>query len=178
MKFQGITGNFAEAGVDALAVAMFKGEKIAARELKELDKLTSGLLTNLIKAEEFKGEPGETALIRFLPRGAVKASRLLLVGVGDKADYKMHVVASLAGTATRFLRKRNLKSFALLPRAEGSASDIVQNAVQGAITSQIEQDKNKTKNKKDGTNKTHEITRKMSINLVLFRVVSWFHLFY
>ncbi len=147
MKFQGITGNFTEAGVDALAVAMFKGEKVTSNELKELDKLTGGIVTNLLKAEEFKGEPGETALIRFVAKGAVKASRLLLVGVGERSDYKTHIVSNLAGTATRFLRKRNIKSFALLPRAEGTAADITQNAVQGVITSQFELDKYKTKDR-------------------------------
>ena len=36
MKFQGITGNFTEANVEALAVAVFKGEKASSGELKEL----------------------------------------------------------------------------------------------------------------------------------------------
>ena len=34
MKFQGISGNFTEANVDALAVAVFKGEKAAVGVLK------------------------------------------------------------------------------------------------------------------------------------------------
>src|SRR5476649_1732252 len=102
MKFQGITGNFAEANVEALAVAVFKGEKAASNELKDLDKLTGGLVAEVMKAEEFKGDAGQTALLRFAPKGAVKASRLLLVGVGDKSDYKTHAVAALAGTATRY----------------------------------------------------------------------------
>lgn len=147
MKFQGITGNFAEANVEALAVAVFKGEKGTSGVLKDLDKLTGGLIAEVIKSEEFNGEGGQMALIRFVARGAVKAGRLLLVGVGDKAEYKTHSVAALAGTATRFLRKRNVKSFALLPRSSSDAADVVQNAVQGAITSQFELDKYKTKDK-------------------------------
>ena len=149
MKFQGITGNFAEASVEALAVAVFKGEKAASSSLKDLDKLTGGLIAEVMKAEEFKGESGQTALLRFAPKGSVKASRLLLVGVGDKADFKSHSVADLAGTATRYLRKRNVKSFALLPRSEADAAETAQNAVQGFITSQFELDKYKTKDKND-----------------------------
>ncbi len=83
MKFQGITGNFAEAGVEALVVAVFKGEKAASNALKDLDKLTGGLIAEVMKAEEFKGEAGQTALLRFTPKGGVQASRLLLVGVGE-----------------------------------------------------------------------------------------------
>ncbi len=151
MKFQGITGNFAEANVEALAVAVFKGEKAASNELKDLDKLTGGLVAEVMKAEEFKGDAGQTALLRFAPKGSVKASRLLLVGVGDKADYKTHSVAALAGTATRYLRKRNVKGFAILPRSEASAVEAAQNAVQGFITSQFELDKYKTKDKNNKT---------------------------
>src|SRR5258708_11152720 len=127
MKFQGIAGNFAEANVDALAVAVFKGEKVTSGVLKDLDKLTGGLISAVVKAEEFKGDAGEVALLRFVAKGNVKASRLLLVGVGEKKDYKTHSVARLSGTATRFLRKRNIKSFALLPRGDGSAADAAQN---------------------------------------------------
>ena len=147
MKFQGITGNFAEATAEALAVAVFKGEKAASNALKDLDKLTGGLIAEVMKAEEFKGDAGQTALLRFAPKGNVKASRLLLVGVGDKADYKPYSVAALSGTATRYLRKRNVKSFALLPRSGASAAETAQNAVQGFITSQFELDKYKTKDK-------------------------------
>ena len=149
MKFQGITGNFTEANVEALAVAVFKGEKAASTVLKDLDKLAGGLIAEVMRAEEFKGDAGQTTLLRFAPKGKVKASRLLLVGVGDKADYKAHGVATVAGTATRYLRKRNVKSFALLPRSTASAVEAAQNAVQGFITSQFELDKYKTKDKND-----------------------------
>ena len=149
MKFQGITGKFAEANVDALAVAIFKGEKVTSGELKDLDKLTGGLISAVIKAEEFKGDSGETAFLRFAAQGSIKATRLLLVGVGDKKDYKPHSVACLAGTATRFLRKRSIKSFALLPRSDADAVGTAQNAVQGVITSQFELDKYKTKDKNE-----------------------------
>ena len=151
MKFQGISGNFTEANVDALAVAVFKGEKAASGVLKDLDKLTGGLVTSVIKSEEFKGESGQTVLLRFVAGGKVKASRLLLVGVGDKAEYKASSVAVVSGTATRFLRKRNIKSFALLARSGASATDVAQQAVCCFITSQFELDKYKTKDKQDKT---------------------------
>ncbi|MEO7538699.1 MAG: leucyl aminopeptidase [Pyrinomonadaceae bacterium] len=151
MKFQGITGNFTEANAEALAVAVFKGDKTGSGILKDLDKLTGGLVTAVIKAEEFKGDVGETALLRFTASGNVKASRVLLVGVGEKADYKTYSIARLAGTAARFLRKRNIKSVALLPRGSAKASDVAENAVQGFITSQFELDKYKTRDKNESS---------------------------
>jgi leucyl aminopeptidase len=149
MKVQGISSNFTEANVDALAVAVFKGEKATAGVLKDLDKVCGGLIATVFKNEEFKGDKGETALIRFVPKGTVKASRLLLVGVGDQKDYGSADIAGVSGTATRFLRARNIKTFALLPRSEASAVEVAQNAAQGFITSQFELDKYKTKDKND-----------------------------
>jgi leucyl aminopeptidase len=147
MKFQGITGNFAEANADALAVPVFKGESPASGILKELDQLTGGLIAGLFKSEDFKGESGQEAFLRFGARSRGKAGGLLLLGVGEEKDYKPHSVAVLSGAATRFFRKRNIKSFALLPRGSASAVETAQNAAQGAITSQFELDKYKTKDK-------------------------------
>ncbi|MDM7921227.1 MAG: M17 family peptidase N-terminal domain-containing protein, partial [Pyrinomonadaceae bacterium] len=102
MEFQGLTGNFTEANVEALAIAVFKGEKPSAADLKELDKLTGGQITSTLKSEEIKGDAGDVAMLRFTPKGSVKASRLLLVGVGDQKDYKVSGVGVAAGTAARY----------------------------------------------------------------------------
>lgn len=151
MKSQAITGNFLDARVDALAVAVFKDEKASDGILKELDDLTGGIVASVIKTEEFKGDVNETALIRFNASGKNKASRLLLIGVGDRDDYKISSVANVAGTATRYFRKRNLKNFALLPRATAEAFEVAKLSAQGVVTSQFELDKYRTQDKNTKT---------------------------
>ncbi len=147
MESQSITSNFSEANVDAIAVVMYKGEKPASGILKELDQLSGGHIGSVVGSEEFKGECGDLVLLRLNPKGKVKASRLLLVGVGERGDYKNAGVADASGAATRCLRKCNVKTFAFIPRGDGNAVDTAQNSVQGAITSQFELDKYKTKDK-------------------------------
>ncbi|MGI8468099.1 MAG: leucyl aminopeptidase [Pyrinomonadaceae bacterium] len=147
MKYQAITENYTEANVEAIAVAVFKDEKASSGFLKELDDLTGGLVASVIKTEEFKGETGSVELLRIAPKGKVKASRILLVGVGEKSDYKLPDVAILAGTAARALRKKNIKSFALVPRSDENAGDVAACAAQGVVTSQFELDKYKTADK-------------------------------
>ncbi len=150
MKSQAITGKYQEANVEAIAVAVFKDEKATGGFLKDLDKLTGGLVASVIKSEEFTGKEAETALLHVAPKGKVKASRILLVGIGEKTDYKTAGVAILAGTAARFLRKLNVKSFALVPRFDtGEAREIAAQAMQGVVTSLFELDKYKTKDKND-----------------------------
>ncbi|MBX7170687.1 MAG: leucyl aminopeptidase [Pyrinomonadaceae bacterium] len=148
MKSQAITGNFQEANVDAIAVAVFKDEKTTAPFLKELDKTTGGLIAGIFKDEDFKGDAGETALVRFAA-GKGKPSRVLLIGVGKKEDYKVPAVGVLAGTAVRFLLKRNITSFVLVPRSEADAGEVAQVAMQSVITSQYGVDKYKTKDKNE-----------------------------
>ncbi|MBX3292439.1 MAG: leucyl aminopeptidase [Acidobacteria bacterium] len=147
MKITGISSGFSEANAEALVAAVYKDEKASSADLKALDKLTGGLVADLFANEDFKGKSGDTALIRFTPKGGMKASRLLLVGVGEKKDYKVPAVATLSGTATRFLRKRGIKSFALDARISGDAVTVSQYAAQGMITSQFELDKYKTKDR-------------------------------
>jgi leucyl aminopeptidase len=147
MESQGLTGKFTGANTEALAVVFFKGEEPSSPEIKELDELTGGQISSAIKSEEIKGDNDETSLFRFKPGGKGKAGLLLLVGVGSKEDYDAAAVAVASGAATRFLRKCNVKTFAFLPRFNGSAVEAAQNSVQGAITSQFELDKYKTKDK-------------------------------
>ena len=151
MRTLGITGNFAEANVEALAVAVFKNEKPTSGILKDLDRVTGGILAATLKAREFKGDSGETALIRFAKKGKIKASRLLLVGMGDREEYGPASVSIVSGTAARFFRQRSIKSFALMPRCDGYSVEIAQNATQGVITSLFELDKYKTQEKNDKT---------------------------
>jgi leucyl aminopeptidase len=149
MKSQAITGNYQEANVDAIAVAVFKDERATGGFLKDLDKLTGGLIASVIKSEEFSGKEGEIVLLHVAPKGRVKASRILLVGVGEKTDYQAPQVAILAGTAARYLRKLNAKSFALVPRSDTEARETAAQAMQGVITGQFELDKYKTQDKNE-----------------------------
>ena len=149
MKSLAVTGNYQEASVDALVVAVFKDEKSSGGFLKDLDKTIGGIIASVIKDEEFKGEAGETALIRFAAKGKVKASRVLLVGVGDKAEYKLPQVGILAGTATRALLKSNIRSFVLVPRSDADSVDVAAVAMQSVITAQYTVDKYKTSGKNE-----------------------------
>jgi len=144
MKSLAITGNFPEANVEALAVVVFKGEQATSNGLKELDSVSGGLLSSIIGSEEFKGESGETVLIRFAPKGKVRASRLLLIGGGEMSECQAHHVGIAAGTALRAFNKQKIKSLALSPRTSLDAAAVAQAAIQGAICSTFELDKYKS----------------------------------
>ncbi|HVG29223.1 MAG TPA: leucyl aminopeptidase [Pyrinomonadaceae bacterium] len=153
MDIQTSNGRAGDADVQALAVAVFKDEKADEGVLRELDAAAGGLLKSVIESEELKGKEGETVYLHLGEgREGLKARRLLLVGVGERAAYGLSQVSQFAGTVARALRARNAKTVGLVARApreteEGAASA----AVEGALIGLFEPDKYRTAEKEERT---------------------------
>jgi leucyl aminopeptidase len=147
MNIEGTSGPYQEVDAHALAVAVFKDEKADDGFLKELNAASGGVVKSVLDSEEIKGKEGETAYLNLPSPGGLKAQRLLLIGVGDKAEYNAARVSEFAGTAARFLRGRNVKSIAVVPRLEGDPELIVACVVEGAIIGLFEIDKYRTSDK-------------------------------
>lgn len=144
MEVEASVGPVTELDVQALAVAVYKDEKPDEGFLKNLDDISDGLIKSAIDSEEFSGKEGETAYFHLLSNNKLKAKRLLLVGVGDRADYGSPQVSQMAGTATRTLRSKNVKTLAVVPRLDGKLSEIGSAAVQGAFIAVFDPDKYRT----------------------------------
>ncbi|HEY0378837.1 MAG TPA: leucyl aminopeptidase [Pyrinomonadaceae bacterium] len=151
MEVQTSAGRYGEQDVQALAVAVFKGEKADDGILKELDEGSGGVVRSVIESEELKGKEGETVYVHLAQGGQLRARRLLLVGVGERGDYKSAQVSQMAGTAARFLRGKNAKTVALVTRAEGDAEAGAAAAAEGAIMGLFETDKYRTVDKEERT---------------------------
>lgn len=145
MNFKAISGNYSEAAVQAIVAPIFKDEKADSGVISELNELCGGQISAALESEEFKGKEGETL---YLPANG-NAKRVLLVGVGDQAEYKAPNVGVLAGTAARFLRAKSVKSFAVLTRSAGDAVNSAAAASQGVVTSLFELDKYRTSDKEE-----------------------------
>jgi leucyl aminopeptidase len=149
MEASGNTGRFMEADAEALAVAVFKDEKADEGFLKELDAATGGVIKSVIEADELKGKEGETVYVHLSGDNGIKARRLLLIGVGERENFGTAQVSQLGGAAVRFLRGKNVKTVALMPRSEGDAESVVASAVEGAIMGLFETDKYRTVEKEE-----------------------------
>src|ERR1041384_226171 len=150
MEIQTSTGNFKDADVQALAVAVFKDEKTDAGWVQGLDAATGGLVKSVIEGGELKGKEGETVYVHLGAQGGVKAQRLLLVGAGERDAYNLAQLAQTAGTAVRALRARNVKSVGLLLRGgEGEDERAAAVAVEGVLMGLFELDKYRTIEKEE-----------------------------
>jgi leucyl aminopeptidase len=150
MKVTGSSGSCLQADAQALAVPVFKGEKVEDGFLKNLDTAVGGLISAVIEAEEFEGKEAETAYFHIAGDG-LAARRLLLIGAGKREEYKAAQISKMAGTAARFLRSKNIKSLAISSRSEGDVTKTASLVVEGVVMGLFEPDKYRTKEKEKRT---------------------------
>jgi leucyl aminopeptidase len=147
MQIESTNGSYREIDVQAVAIAIFKDEKADDGFLKELDSVTGGVIKSVLESEELKGKEGETVYLHLVGNGEIKAQRLLLVGVGERAEYTPAQVSQMAGTAVRALRGKSVKSLAVVPRFEGDPEEIASVVVEGSLMSLFDPDKYRTTDK-------------------------------
>jgi leucyl aminopeptidase len=146
MDVKATTQSLEEIDVQALVVPVFKDEKPAAGLLKKLDSAVGGLIASVIETEEFTGKEAETAYFHLSGNG-LKARRLLLIGCGERKDYKARQISEMAGSAARFLRSKSVKSITIVPRTKANPEKTAQTVIEGAIMGLFEPDKYRTKDK-------------------------------
>jgi leucyl aminopeptidase len=146
MDVIGNTKSLTDIDAQALAVAVFKGEKADGGVLKILNAAIGGSIAEAINSEEFTGKENETAYFH-VNGGKLKFKRVLLVGCGERDSYKPAQVTQMAGSATRFLRSKSVQNIAIAPRSDDGAERVAQTVVVGAIMGLFEPDKYRTKDK-------------------------------
>jgi leucyl aminopeptidase len=153
MQVEASAKKYQEEDVQAIALAVFKDERADEGVLKELDEATGGVIKSVIESEELNGKEGDTVYVHLATGGTsnIRARRLLLIGVGERAEYGAPQVSQMAGAAVRFLRNKNIKTAAILPRAEGAGENMVAAAAEGAVMGLFEPDKYRTVDKEERT---------------------------
>ena len=147
MQIESTNGSYQDVDVQALAIAVFKDEKADEGFLKDLDSITGGVIKSVIDSEELKGKEGETVYVHLNGNTHIKAQRLLLVGVGERSEYKPALASQMAGTAVRELRGKNAKSVAIAPRLDGSPEEVGSAVVEGSFLAIFDPDKYRTVDK-------------------------------
>jgi leucyl aminopeptidase len=124
-------------------------------ELQTSDRAIRQVAEDLIAAKEVTGKASETVLLHRPP--GLKAKRLLFVGGGKAKHFAPPELRKLAGSAVRFLKGKNIKSFALLapekaaakatrnhpdagPLAPGAMAEAVSAIVEGACVADFDPD--------------------------------------
>lgn len=123
MKIVVRTERIEDIKTDAIAIGLFEKEGI--ERYKGLDKAADGLISNLIKRNEFTGKADES-LFLVAPAG-LKAKRMLLLGLGVKEKFTIDKLRQTSAKAGQEMRNRGIKNFTMnipsptpLPQGEGA----------------------------------------------------------
>src|SRR5258708_17004708 len=136
---------FAQLEADALVTYIFEDSDPIQGRVSEIDAVTGGLLKKIASSGESTGKTLEFTLIH-APVG-LKATRLLLVGAGKRAQFSGATLRKVAGAALRYLKSRSIKNLAFLVREDAANADTAQAVTEGFITANFETDKYKTEKK-------------------------------
>jgi leucyl aminopeptidase len=120
----------------ALVVPVFSDGKLdGAAEVA--DKELGGALADVLAAKEITGAANDVALLRGPGLGT---KRVLAVGLGDRAKFEPSALVKYAGTAIRYLGKRNVHDIAIaLPlEAQHHSHDAAGFIVEGALAGTID----------------------------------------
>ena len=78
----------------------------------EIDTGLGGAIARVLKSGDFKGKKDETLML-FPQGGALKAERVLLMGVGKREGYTLERLRRLVGLAVRTAERLSVRSFAM-----------------------------------------------------------------
>ena len=131
ISVQLVSGVAADIGADALIVGVFAGAVADSDALLGLEDALGGGLLSHLKASEFDGKLEQQVDVPTF--GRVKARRLLIVGLGPKADVDAARVRATLASAVRAAQSSTTKSLALaLPEPMPSLRAVGEGVVLGA----------------------------------------------
>ncbi len=118
---------------DILVLNAFEGTKEFGGATATVDRELDGLLLKLKKEEAFKGQMGQTLLVR--TEGLIPARRVLLVGLGKKEEFSLETVREAAAVSLQAVRAMKPKKVVSVLHGAGNgglhAKDAAQAMVEG-----------------------------------------------
>lgn len=105
MKIKVLVHPVADYRGDAIIAGLFEDEKDPGQALAALDRKLAGLISTLRKEHEITGKLGEVTVVH--ARKALKAARVLVVGLGKRRECSYDKIRQAAGAAARKARQIN-----------------------------------------------------------------------
>lgn len=150
MKIQVQDAKVEEFKTEAVLLYHFKGEKALLNKTAKMDRVTRGLITEVLRSGDFKGELYQSSLI--YTHGNGPARRILLVGLGRKREFTLDRWRGATAKGAQVLRDVGIKEFAT-PLVEGaldrvSLDMLAQTLVEGVCLGLYDFKELKTENRK------------------------------
>ena len=112
-----VAGDITNFATPALVVNLFQGVTQPGGGTGAIDRALGGAISGLIADGEIKGKPGEMTLLHTM--GRIPAGRVVVAGLGKRADFDAAAVRRVSGDAARFLRGKGVSEFATIAHGAG-----------------------------------------------------------
>lgn len=151
MQFSVKTGDITGFPTDCAVIGVFQDRELTAAG-QSIDKAAKGELATAMQEDGFKGRSGETQLVLRVP--GIKAKRVLLVGLGKRAEFRPWQLEKLLKSAAGKLRSSGAGNavFALHEAYDDTARG-ARDSVTALHAALYRFETTKSKSEKDGKNK-------------------------
>src|SRR5579872_1120858 len=120
----------------ALVVPVFSDKKLEGATA-DIDPKLGGVIATALADGEHLGKANEVAL--FHVTGDLGVKRVAVVGLGDRDKFTLSQLAQYAGTAVRYLGRRNVGEIAItIPSEAKDAAAAASFIAEGAITATLD----------------------------------------
>jgi len=147
MQIEFQPGEYQEVVCDLLAYPVFEEEMAEVSSLKSLDRMTRGMVKDVMDTSEFKPELHQTC--RICRPAGLKARNLLLVGAGKRSAFDPSKFREIAGIAVRNAKRYAAKTVAILCRGVNTPGLAARLAVEGALYGNYESDIYRTRDREN-----------------------------
>ena len=129
----------AKADTDCLIVAVYQNKQLSSAA-SSIDQVSNGALSNVLEFEDFTGKSGETQLLYGL--AGVQATRLLMIGCGDKEKFDAFALRSATKTAVTRLSNQSVSTMTSLLGDDlvsaSNSSSVIMQSILGAADSRYQ----------------------------------------
>ncbi len=105
-------GSIVDTAADTIIISLFEGANLPAGAAGAVDQALGGAVRELIINGDLKGKLGEVGVI--YPRGAIKAKRVLIAGLGKPEDLDLEIIRRAASHAIKKARELGAKHAATI----------------------------------------------------------------
>ncbi len=131
MKIIVSQGEIQAAQADTLIVNLFDDVTTPGGATGAIDKALGGAIRELIASGDLTGKAGEVGIL--YPRGAVPATRVLIVGLGKRDGFNLEGVRQAAANGIKQAHKLKAKNVATIVHGAGIGGLEVQAAAQATV---------------------------------------------
>ena len=135
MEIRAIAGAIQHTKDELIVVNLFEGVETPGGATGAVDQAMGGAIREAIAQGDLRGKKGEAVV--FYPRGALPASRVLVVGLGPRDRFTLQGVREAAAAAARKARELGVRSFSSIVHGAGAGGFPLEAAAQAVVEGAI-----------------------------------------